>query len=144
WGNGGHPSGYSSGYDQMDSCYPCHGSAYTLLDTPVVTGDKKVFNGWLNTNNAAIINAPSPGTTVTLTPIEANPGASQANQAIQVPIAPGVYYLVEARRRHRNDSLQNYGQPPQGIYDEGVHITEIEETRDPPMKVINACDTMIA
>jgi hypothetical protein len=143
WGNGGHPSGYNSGYDQMDSCYPCDSSAYGLLGPPIMNGSEKVFSGWLPTAHVAIVNAPSPGTTVVLTPLEENFTATQANQAIQIPISPGVYYLVEARRRLLADSLQNSGQPPQGIYDEGVHIVEIEETRDPPMKVVNACDTTV-
>jgi CARDB protein len=143
WGKGGHPSGYSSGYDQMDSCYPCDGSAYTLLDAPIVAGTRKVFGGWLKASNVVVVKAPSPGTTVTLTPIEETV-STQANQAIQIPVVPGIYYMVEARRRLQADSLQNYGQPPQGIYDEGIHITEIEETRDPPMKIVNACDTTVS
>jgi hypothetical protein len=143
WGLGGHPSNYSSGYDLMDSCYPCASSAYTLLDAPVMTGSEKVFSGWLRTANVVTVSAPSPGTTVVLTPIEETFTSTQASQAIQVPIAPGVYYLVEARHRLLTDALQNNGQPPQGIYDEGVRIVEVEETRDPPMRIINACDTTV-
>jgi hypothetical protein len=137
-----HPSGYASGYDEMDSCYPCDGSAYTLLGPPVANGSELIFGGWLDTGNVSIVNGPSPGTTVTLTPIEDNP-ATQAYQAIQVPIASGIYYMVEARHRLGADLLQNNGVAPRGIYDEGIHITEIEETRDPPMKIMNACDTTV-
>jgi hypothetical protein len=71
----------------MDSCYPCDGSAYTLLDKPIVGGTEKVFGGWLKTGNVVVVNAQSPGTTVTLTPIEQTI-PTQANQTIQIPIAP--------------------------------------------------------
>jgi hypothetical protein len=138
-----HPSGYASGYDEMDSCYPCDGSSYSLLGPPVANGNELIFGGWLDTGNVAIVKAPSPGTTVTLTPIESKL-STQANQAIQIPISPGIYYMVDARRRLNADLLQNNGVVPRGIYDEGVHIAEIEETRSPPMKNINACDTTVA
>lgn len=139
----GHPSGYNSGYDLMDSCYPCGGSSYTLLGAPIVNTNGKVFAGWLSPGNVAVVNAPSPGTTVVLTPLEQAFTSGQATQAIQIPIAQGVYYMVDVRRRLLADTYQNFGQPNQGIYDEGVHIVEVEETRSPPMKVMNACDTTV-
>ena len=137
-----HPSGYASGYDEMDSCYPCDGSAFTLLGPPLANGNELIWGGWLDTANVEVVKAPSPGTTVTLTPIEANPG-TPAKQAIQVRIAPGTYYMVEARRRLGADLLQNNAGLPRGIFDEGIHITEIEETRNPPMAIMNACDTTV-
>lgn len=143
WGDGGHPSDYHSGYDQMDSCYPCHTTAFSLLDGSLVTGDKHVFGDWMKTRNVAIVQAPSAGTTVVLTPIEQPFITTQANQAIQVPISSGIYYLVEARKRVLADSLRNPGVPPEGIYDEGVYISQITQSNDPPVVPINACDTTV-
>ena len=143
FGKGGHPSGYSSGYELMDSCYPCQSSAYSLLNPPIVTGTEKVFGDWMNTKNVAVVSAPTPGTTVVLTPIEQPFVTTQANQAIQVPLAPGVYYVVEARKRLLADTLLNNGVPPLGIYDEGVLISEIEQMRDPPVHPVDACDTLV-
>jgi hypothetical protein len=92
----GHPSGYKSGYDLMDSCYPCDAGAYSLLHNPIVGGTELVFGGWLRPRNVVVVNGPSAGTTVVLTPLEEAFTGTQANQAIQVPIAKGKYYLVEA------------------------------------------------
>ena len=38
-----HPSQYASGYDLMDSCYPCGQSVFGLLGPPELGGDKRVF-----------------------------------------------------------------------------------------------------
>jgi hypothetical protein len=147
WGTGGHPSGYLSGYDLMDSCYPCDAGAYSLLGPPVVNGNEHVFGGWLHTPNVVVVKAPTSGTTsktVTLTPLEENFTAKKANQAIQVPVSSGIYYLIEARQPILSDLLQNNGAPPRGIYDSGVHILQIEEAGDPPVRIVNACDTTVA
>jgi hypothetical protein len=143
WGLGWHPSQYASGYDQMDSCYPCHAGAYSLLSAPIVNGTELVFGGWLNAQNVVVVNAPSPGTTVVLTPLEQSFTTTQANQAIKVPIAKGLYYLVEARQPIISDSLQNSGAGPRGIYDTGVHILKVNETGNPPVTPINSCDTTV-
>ncbi|MCZ7571632.1 MAG: hypothetical protein M5U01_24040 [Ardenticatenaceae bacterium] len=139
----GHPSGYASGYDLMDSCYPCDEGVYGLSGPPVMAGDKKVFAGWLPSGKVVTVPAPSSGTggmTVVLSPLEHLPSDTTAAQGIKIPIAPGKYYLVEVRRRLRADSL-NIGP---GIWDEGVHIREIEETRDPPVRNVDSCDTTVA
>jgi hypothetical protein len=137
----GHPSGYKSGYDLMDSCYPCDAGAYSLLHNPIVGGTELVFGGWLRPRNVVVVNGPSAGTTAVLTPLEE---AFTGTQAIQVPIAKGKYYLVEARRPILSDKLQNKGVTPRGIYDTGVKIVEIEESAIPPETPINACDTTVA
>jgi hypothetical protein len=143
WGMGGHPSAYASGYDQMDSCYPCDTSAYSLLGPNVMNGNEKVFSGWMPTGNVVTVNVPKTGSsaaTVVLTPIEQNFVQTPAQQAIKVVKKTGGYYLVEARQRLDADALQNHGSGVQGIYDTGVHITSIDETGNPPMTVINRCD----
>lgn len=141
----GHPSGYASGYDLMDSCYPCDTGAYSRLGGGLAEGSELVFGGWLKAINVVTVGAP-PGRTVVLTPLEENfakaPGASQA---IKVPIAKGKYYLVEARSpKLLADALQNNGVTPRGIYDTGVKIVEIDESATPPETPINACDTVVA
>jgi hypothetical protein len=140
----GHPSGYKSGYDLMDSCYPCDAGAYSLLHKPIVGGTELVFGGWLKPRNVVVVNGPSSGTTVVLTPLEESFTQTQANQAIQVPIAKGKYYLVEARQPILSDKLQNNGVTPRGIYDAGVKIVEIDESAKPPETPINACDTTVS
>jgi hypothetical protein len=140
----GHPSGYASGYDLMDSCYPCDAGAFSRLGGALVEGSERVFGGWLQGANVVTVSGP-PGQTVTLTPLEQNfakpPGASQA---IKVPIASGVYYLVEARTpKLYVDTLQNNGVSPRGIYDTGVKIVKVDEAAVPPETPINACDTTV-
>ncbi len=141
----GHPSGYASGYDLMDSCYPCDAGGYSRLGGGLAEGSELVFGGWLKTANVATVGGP-PGQTVTLTPLEQNftktPGVFQA---IKVPVAAGKYYLVEARTpKLLADTLQNNSVVPRGIYDTGVKIVEVEESAVPPETPINACDTTVA
>ena len=140
----GHPSGYASGYDLMDSCYPCDAGGYSRLGGGLAEGSELVFGGWLKAMNVVTVGTP-PGQTVVLTPLEQNftkaPGASQA---IKVPIAKGKYYLVEARTpKLLADALQNNGVVPRGIYDTGVKIVEVDESATPPETPINACDTTV-
>ena len=66
----GHPSGYASGYELMDSCYPCGESVYSLSGPPIMNGVKKVFPGFLDAGRVITVPAQSTGTqgqTVTLT-----------------------------------------------------------------------------
>ena len=54
--DGIHPGGYASGYDLMDSCYPCHESVYGL-SRPGAT-NKSIFPDWLPSAKVMSINAP--------------------------------------------------------------------------------------
>jgi hypothetical protein len=142
----GHPSGYSSGYDLMDSCYPCSESAYGLSGRPRVSGPRPVFPGsapesnWLPDAKAVTVDAPTSGRTVVLAPLSTDPGATPAAQWVRVPVAGGRYYVVEARRRTGVDSLN----VAPGIWDEGVHILEVDESRNPPVRPVDSCDTTVA
>src|ERR1700678_440328 len=55
----GHPSGYNSGYDEMDSCYPCGESSFGLLGSPLVVDPRTVFPGWLDSDHVATVPIPS-------------------------------------------------------------------------------------
>ncbi|MSP12501.1 MAG: hypothetical protein EXR62_06035 [Chloroflexi bacterium] len=142
-GGGGHPSGYASGYELMDSCYPCHESSFGLSGPPVENGSFHVFSGWLPSAKVATFSTPNSGTTIVLAPLEINPADTPAPQAIQLPVAPGIYYMVEVRRRLFTDNITNTATSEMGIWDQGVRILEVEESRNPPVKQINACDTTV-
>jgi M6 family metalloprotease-like protein len=141
----GHPGAYSSGYDLMDSCYPCDASAYSLSGPPVMNSTKKVFGGWLPSQQFVEVDAPQQGfngATVVLAPVEQDPATTTAPQAIKIPLGPPNstnYFLVEARRRLLSDSLEN----GVGIWDEGVNILQVSETGDPPVTSIDSCDTTV-
>jgi hypothetical protein len=144
FGNGGHPSGYASGYDQMDSCYPCDAGAYSLLGPNIVNGTERVFGGWLSPQAVTVTSPPGKGQTTTATvvlaPLEET--SPTTPQVLKIPVSDGIYYLVEVRKPIAQDQLQNYGPgPARGIYDTGVHILQIQEAGDPPVRPINACDT---
>jgi hypothetical protein len=50
-----------------------------------------------------------------------------------------VYYLVEARQRTGIDILPTTLWSG-GVWDEGIHIVRVDESGDPPVQVMNACD----
>jgi hypothetical protein len=139
-----HPAGYASGYDLMDSCYPCHDSVYALSGNPIVGNmGRTSFPGWLPTSKVTVVPRPPSGaigTTVVLEPLsKADPGATVAPRGIKIPINDDHYYIVEARRRVRADSVDAHP----GIMDEGVHILDVVESRNPPVRLINACDSTV-
>ncbi|MCZ7571579.1 MAG: hypothetical protein M5U01_23775 [Ardenticatenaceae bacterium] len=137
----GHPSGYSSGYDLMDSCYPCSESVYGLSGVPVMNSNKLVFPGWLPTSKVVTVPAPSTGsfgTTIVLAPISQLSADTTAVQGIKIPISPVLCYVVQAKRRLNADAL---GVGP-GIYDEGVHILKVDESADPPVTPITTCGNL--
>ena len=137
----GHPSGYSSGYDLMDSCYPCSESVYGLSGAPVMNTAKLVFPGWLPTSKVVTVPAPpagSSGTTIVLAPISQLSSTSTAAQGIKIPISPVLYYVVQAKRRLNADAV---GAGP-GIYDEGIHILRVDESADPPVTPITPCGNL--
>jgi hypothetical protein len=126
----GHPSGYSSGYDLMDSCYPCHEAPYGLLGAPYVNDSRGSFERWLNGSHVALTSgggAPS-ATTFTLTPLEEKIGVP-VTQAIRVPIDSQRYYMVDARTRQLSDQVGTTNR----LHDEGVQIEYIDESRGTPM-----------
>ena len=116
----GHPSGYASGYDLMDSCYPCHESSYGLLGAPFVTDPRKVFPGWLDSKHVAVVPIPSGpvGQTFDLPPLSQDI-STPVIQAVQIPIDSNRSYWVNARQRLNSDTFQNGGS---GIHTEGVQI----------------------
>jgi len=135
----GHPGNYSSGYELMDSCYPCDSTSFSLSAPPVVSNIARVFPGWLPSSKVVTIDSSVSGATVVLAPLSQDPVTTPAAQAIQVPIAPGKYYMVEARRRLRADSLAT----APGIWDEGINIVDVEESRIPPALQVNSCNTSV-
>lgn len=141
----GHSSGYVDGYSLLDTGFPGHASAFDLLDTSLA-GFHTSFPGWLpaaavgQTNAPAVVglaNAPSAATikqTFLLAPIEQDPSTiGSAVQAIKIPLETERYFLVEGRKRINDDTQ---------IYDEGVRIMEVEDSRVPPVKLIHPCDTL--
>ncbi len=148
----GHPAGYASGYDLMDSCYPCGDSVFARSEPPVMSDSSQVFPGWVPHDKVVTVEAPvsgSSGETVVLAPLSEYPANTTAAQAIKIPLSPGNYYLVEARTRMHADAVLFM----QGIWDEGVHIMKVEESRtvlnengDPvpiPVVGIDWCDTYL-
>lgn len=135
----GHPSGYMSGYDLMDSCYPCGESAYGLSGAPVMNGSKQIFPGWLPSGKVNTVDAYVKPETVVISPLSADPQSSKSFQAIKVPkFAQGFsneYYLVQPRVRDRADHQGL------GIYDEGVEILDVDEWRDPPVRPMYPCNS---
>jgi hypothetical protein len=132
----GHPSGYNSGYDLMDSCYPCHQSSYGLLGAPLVTDSRTVFPGWLDADHVATVPIPTSGPvgqTFVLPPLSENI-SNPVTQAVKVPIDDKRYYMVNARKRLTTDALQ-VPQTIQGIFSEGVQIQYIDESAQFPVKV---------
>jgi len=141
----GHPSGYGSAYDLMDSCYPCGASAFSLLGPPLNNSPRTVFAGWLPATKVVTVERPAhpSGVTVVLAPLSQDPTSTEAPQAIKVPIVPGMYYMVEARRRSGVDAL-DHGRGTGGIFDEGIRIQKIEESHNWPANNIESCDFLVA
>lgn len=142
----GHPGAYSSGYALMDSAYPSSPSAYSVVGTSFMAGEKRVFNGWLPDSKVITIPAPASSfssTDVALRALSETPYVTFNNQVIKIPISGGVYYLVEARTRTGVDALPTTLSKT-GVWDEGVRITRVDESADPPAVPINTCETLVA
>jgi hypothetical protein len=143
----GHPSSYASGYDFMDSCYPCSESSYGLSgpDTVSLRAPRKVFPNWLDPARIVTVDAPRSGTierSAVLRPLtRRNDGPGTL--AFKLPEGGGRYYLVEARRRGLPPDPDGLDVKP-GIYDSGVKIQFVDEWADPPVRPMNACDTTYA
>jgi hypothetical protein len=139
-----HPGGYSSGYDLMDSCYPCGESVYSLSGNPIVANENKTsFPGWLPSSKTVVIPRPTSGTaggTYVLEPVNTpTPGATVAPRGIKLPLGDDRSIFVEARTNVGGDN-RSYG-----LFDEGVHIYTAEEGHNDdngnpkPLTMLDAC-----
>ncbi len=145
----GHPGGYSSGYDLMDSCYPCHESGFGVSGPAVLSNTGKApFPGWLADAEVVTIEAPrtgSVGRTVVLEPLSAgDPTSTAAPRVIKIPLNSAATYLVVNARRRLNTDTRNVGP---GIWDEGVELLTIDEGRvvsgwEAPVTVVSPCDML--
>lgn len=137
----GHPGGYSSGYDLMDSGYPLGESVYGLSQPDI--GDKAIFPGWLDASHVRTVGAPRSGnvtTTVHVTPMGEPPTTSTSDiRGVKLPVYRGVYLTVEARRSVGADG---YGVSP-GLFDQGIKLDSVQEEADPPEHPIDACDYLL-
>jgi hypothetical protein len=139
-----HPGGYSSGYDLMDSCYPCGESVYSLSGNPIVANENKTsFPGWLSSSKTVVIPRPTTGTaggTYVLEPVNApSPGSTVAPRGIKLPLGDDRSIFVEARTNTGSDN-RSYG-----LFDQGVHIYTAEEGHNDdngnpkPLTMLDAC-----
>ena len=139
-----HPSGYASGYDLMDSCYPCGESVYSRTGSPVVADESHTsFPEWLPASKTLTINRPTSGTaggTYVLEPVsKMNPGATVAYRGIKLPLGGDHYYMIDSRVRVAADT---HNVLP-GLYDEGIQIQDIVESRNPPVQNVWSCNTTV-
>ena len=139
-----HPSGYASGYDLMDSCYPCGESVYSRSGSPVVADESHTsFPEWLPASKTLTINRPTSGTaggTYVLEPVsKMNPGATVAYRGIKLPLGGDHYYMIDSRVRVAADT---HNVMP-GLYDEGIQIQDIVESRNPPVQNVWSCNTTV-
>ncbi len=139
-----HPGGYSSGYDLMDSCYPCGESVYSLSGNPIVANENKTsFPGWLPSSKTIVIPRPTSGTaggTYVLEPVnKPSPGSTVAPRGIKLPLGDDRSIFVEARTNVGSDN-RSYG-----LFDQGVHIYTAEEGHNDdagnpkPLTMMDAC-----
>jgi hypothetical protein len=146
-----HPSGYASGYDLMDSCYPCGESVYSRSGNPVVSDESHTsFPEWLPASKTLTIPRPTSGTaggTYVLEPVsKLDPGSTVAYRGIKLPLGGDHYYMIDARVRTAADT---HNVLP-GLYDEGIQIQDVVESRNDsgghPMPVRNiwSCDTTVS
>jgi CARDB len=131
----GHPAGYLSGYDLMDSCYPCDVSGFALLGAPFVEDTRTVFPGWLDADHVATVPIPTNGPvgqTFVLAPLSENI-SNPVIQTVKIPIDVKRYYMVNSRKRINDDAVEP--RTPPGIFSEGVQIQYIDEDAEFPVKV---------
>jgi CARDB len=144
-----HPGGYSSGYDLMDSCYPCGETVYSLSGNPIVANEHDTsFPGWLPSSKTVVIPKPASGTaggTYVLEPVnKADPGATVAPRGIKLPLDGDRSIFVEARTNTGADN-RSYG-----LFDEGVHMYLAQESaldsngNPKPLTMLDACQTTVS
>lgn len=138
----GHPTGYASGYDLLDSCYPCGSNAFSLADSSLTTEtgaqSNLTLDGWLPADRIHTIDLP-PGTgeTVVLAPVSDDLSRTAAPHGLKISVSSGVYYFVDVRRRLRADAVPGF--PP--IYGEGVEILRINESASPLADQMLPCES---
>ena len=140
-----HPGGYSSGYDLMDSCYPCGETVYSLSGSPVVANEHNTsFPGWLPASKTVVIDRPASGSaggTYVLEPVaKPDPSATVAPRGIKLPLDGGRAIFIEARTNTGADA-RSYG-----MFDEGVHMYLAQEGAivdgwPKPLTMLDACAT---
>ena len=144
-----HPGGYSSGYDLMDSCYPCGETVYSLSGNPVVSNlNDTSFPGWLPSSKTITIPRPSTGTAGGTYVLESvnkpDPGSTVAPRGIKLPLDGDRSIFVEARTAVGADA-RSYG-----LFDEGIHMYIAQESgtddngNPKPLTMLNACDTTVS
>ena len=120
---GGHPSGYNSDFDLMDSNYPGRVGAVSLQPD-------NQFRGWVYPAKYQTFTPAGGGGNAAIWAIEYDQNAQPNVQAVKVEIATNVYYMVSVRRRVLGDDL-NDSRTPNGIPDEGVLIERVDEVTTP-------------
>lgn len=140
--NVSHLTGYESGYNLMDSCYPCGESAFSLADAALTNetgaiGPSLLFPGWIPRARIRVVGTtPAAGETVVLSPVTEPLAGTAAALGVKVPIATGQYYFLEVRRRSRADAWPT-------LYDEGVQIIRINEAATDRLgDTMDSCDTL--
>jgi hypothetical protein len=122
--NADHPAAYNNNHELMDSCYPCYPTSYTRTRATW-------FPFWLP-GERLVKAAPPSDVTVVLAPAELPSAGTPSPQAIKVNTgAPGVYYMVECRRRIAWDDA-TLGNIPS----EGVLILQVMEGNSPETAVM--------
>jgi hypothetical protein len=116
---GGHPSGYQSNFDLMDSNYPGRIGAVSLQPD-------NQFRGWMYATKYQTFTPAQGGGNAAIWALEYDQNGQPNAQAVKVKIATNVYYMVTARRRVLGDDL-NDTRSPRGIPDEGVLIERVDE-----------------
>src|SRR4029077_2176053 len=117
----GHPSGYNSGYDLMDSCYPCGQAPFGLLGAPYHNDNRGAFGGWLNASDVFVMPPPTTPTGMTFTlPALSTQLGNPETQDVEVQLDNKRSFYVDVRTRTGADGLQT--NTPQGIHDQGVQI----------------------
>lgn len=134
----GHPSGYNSGYDLMDSCYPCGQAPYGLLGVPYHNDDRGAYSGWLDPSHVFVMPPPTGPTGMTFTlPALSQTISNPVTQAVEVQLDSKRSFYVNVRTRSGDDAIQNHAPSNQqlGINDQGVQIEYTDDNADPPMTV---------
>jgi hypothetical protein len=129
---GGHPSGYQSDFDLMDSNYPGRTG-------PVSLQDEGQFRHWLSPAKYQTFTPALGGGNAAIWAFEYDQNVLPNMQAVKVEITSRVYYMVSVRRRVRGDEFNaNFQMPPvgqRGIPDEGVMIERVDEVTNPQSMV---------
>lgn len=116
---GGHPSGYQSNFDLMDSNYPGRIGAVSLQPD-------NQFRGWMYATKYQTFTSTQGGGNAAIWALEYDQNGQPNAQAAKVKISANVYYMVTVRRRVLGDDL-NDTRTPRGIPDEGVLIERVDE-----------------